>query len=70
MKIYQQLMMILGFSLAGELLSSFLPSFLPIPGSILGLLLFFAALKAKIIKKEQIEQVAPFFSLTILYQCI
>ena len=53
MKIVFQFARIMGFCLAGELLHALLP--LPIPASIWGLLLLFAALRLGIVKLEKIE---------------
>lgn len=58
MKYVQQFSIIMGISLAGELLKYFLP--LPIPASIYGLLLLFAALCTGMLKLEQVEKTADF----------
>ncbi|MEJ8306196.1 CidA/LrgA family protein [Saccharibacillus sacchari] len=47
---------LLGFSLAGVLLHDALH--LPLPGNVMGLLLFLAALFAKVVKLEWVEQSA------------
>lgn len=53
MKFLYPFVIILCFTFLGELLNYFLP--LPIPASIWGLLLLFAALRLKIVKLEKIE---------------
>lgn len=58
MKIVRQLLLILLFSLMGEILNSLLP--LPIPASIYGLLLLFAALCLHIVKLEDVHRTATF----------
>ena len=67
MKIYVQLMIILVFSVIGETLSSLLH--LPVPGSIIGLVLLFLALQFKIIRLRHINQVGQFLlaNMTILF---
>lgn len=67
MKLYKELTYILGFSFIGHIISTMLK--LPIPSSIIGLLLFFIALKTKIIKIEKVEKTSNFFieSLPILF---
>ncbi|CCV63945.1 putative murein hydrolase LrgA protein [Alteracholeplasma palmae J233] len=54
MKILYQLSIIIGFTLLGELISSVLP--FAFPGSIIGLILFFLALKFKIVKLEWVQE--------------
>ena len=49
---------ILGFCLAGEVLHYFLP--LPVPASIYGLLLMFAALQAGLLKPERVKAASAF----------
>ncbi len=58
MKYAFQLMIILGFCLAGELLNALIP--LSIPASVYGLLLLFLLLLTGIIRLEQVEGVANF----------
>ena len=58
MKFLIQFLIIIAFSFAGELLHFLLP--LPIPASIYGLILLFAALCCKIIKVSQIKESAYF----------
>lgn len=53
-----QTAIILGFTLAGELLHLLLP--LPIPAAIYGLVLLFLALTLKIVKVSQIREVSGF----------
>ncbi|KXT76737.1 CidA/LrgA family protein [Streptococcus sp. DD12] len=67
MKIYVQLMIILVFSVLGETLSSLLH--LPVPGSIIGLILLFLALQFKVIRLRHINQVGQFLlaNMTILF---
>ena len=55
MKLYVQLMIILCFSFAGEAISTLLR--LPVPGSIIGLLLLFIALEMKWIRLRHIDKV-------------
>ncbi len=50
MKYLTQFLIIIGFSLAGELLNWLIP--LPIPASIYGIILLFLALKIKWVKVE------------------
>ncbi|WP_164682843.1 CidA/LrgA family protein [Streptococcus hyointestinalis] len=67
MKLYVQLMYILIFSLLGECLST---SFsLPVPGSIIGLVLLFLSLQFKIIRLRHIYDVGQFLlsNMTILF---
>ena len=49
---------ILGFCLAGEVLHYFLP--LPVPASIYGLLLMFAALQTGLLKPERVKAASAF----------
>ncbi|MDR1605891.1 MAG: CidA/LrgA family protein [Streptococcaceae bacterium] len=67
MKIYFQLLYILLFSLAGEILSTGFN--LPVPGSIIGMLLLFLALKFKLIRLRQIYDAGQFMieNMTILF---
>lgn len=53
MKLLKSLCIIFGFSYLGELLNEIFN--LPIPGSIIGLLLLFVALYSRIIKLESVE---------------
>lgn len=55
MEILVQFFMIALFSFAGEFLSTTFG--LPIPGSMIGLILFFTALKTEIIKLERVQTV-------------
>ncbi|GFH43309.1 CidA/LrgA family protein [Lactococcus hodotermopsidis] len=67
MKFYFQFMFILIFSLIGEICSTTLN--LPIPGSIIGMILLFLALKFKFIRLRQINDVGQFLlaNMTILF---
>lgn len=58
MKYIKQIMIILLFSFLGELLNYIIP--LSIPASIYGMALLFLALTTKIIKLEQIEDIAEY----------
>ncbi|MCI6018922.1 MAG: CidA/LrgA family protein [Clostridiales bacterium] len=59
MKLLFQFGIIAIFTFIGEILNYIIP--LPIPASIYGLVLLFAALCMKIIKLEQVENAADFF---------
>lgn len=58
MKYLLQFLIIIGFSLAGELLNHLLP--LPIPASIYGIILLFVFLELKWVKVHQIKEVSNF----------
>lgn len=58
MKYLKQLLIILAFSLAGELLQTLIP--LPIPAAIYGLVLLFLALLTGLLKPERIADTADF----------
>ena len=58
MKYLKQLLIILAFSLAGELLQTVIP--LPIPAAIYGFILLFLALLTGLLKAEAIEKTAAF----------
>ena len=58
MKYLSQLIIILGFTFVGEALQRLIP--LPIPASIYGLALLFAALCLKIVKLEQVAETGAF----------
>lgn len=58
MKYLSQFCIILGFTLAGETLQQLLP--IPIPASVYGLVLLFAALCLKLVKPEQVKTVSGF----------
>ena len=60
MKYLSQFLIILGFTLAGEALQRLLP--LPIPASVWGLVLLFAALCLGIVKLEQVKAVGGFLT--------
>lgn len=59
MKYLQQFTIIFATSLAGELLRFIIP--LPVPASVYGLTLMFCALYFRVLKVEQVEDVANFF---------
>ena len=61
MKTLNQLAIILGLWALGEYISSFIQSVVVIPGSIIGMILLFILLKAKVIKLESINEVSYFF---------
>lgn len=67
MKLYVQLMIILFFSLIGEAISTFFQ--LPVPGSIIGLVLLFLALEFKVVRLRHIFHVGEFLlaNMTILF---
>lgn len=58
MKYLSQFCIILGFTLAGEALQRLIP--LPIPASVWGLALLFAALCLKIVRPEQVKEASAF----------
>ena len=58
MKYIKQALIILAFTLAGELLAKAIP--LPIPAAIYGFILLFAALCAGVLKPDAIDQTANF----------
>ena len=58
MKYLTQFLRILGFTLAGELLQRVIP--LPVPASVYGLVLLFAALCTGVVKLEQVKDGAGF----------
>ena len=60
MKYLSQFVIILGFTLLGEALQRLIP--LPIPASVYGLLLLFAALCCKLVRLEQVKETAGFLS--------
>ena len=67
MKLYVQLMIIFMISLVGEGISSVFP--LPVPGSIIGLVLLFLALQFKLLRLRHISMVGNFLlaNMTILF---
>lgn len=67
MKLYVQLMIIFMISLVGEGISSVFH--LPVPGSIIGLVLLFLALKFKLLRLRHISMVGNFLlaNMTILF---
>lgn len=58
MKYVYQFLIIIVFSFIGELLHYFIP--LPIPASIYGIILLFAALQCRIIKVKDIQETSSF----------
>lgn len=58
MKYVVQFLIIVAFSFAGELLHALLP--LPVPASIYGIVLLFAALQLKWVKERHIQETATF----------
>lgn len=58
MKYLTQFLRILAFTLAGELLQRLVP--LPIPASVYGLVLLFAALNTGLVKLEQVKEAGGF----------
>lgn len=58
MKYFGQFLIIMGFTLVGEALQRLLP--LPIPASVYGLLLLFAALCLGAVKLEQVREAGDF----------
>ena len=60
MKLLIQFLIIIAFSFAGELLHYLLP--LPIPASIYGIVLLFAALELKVIKVKHIRETSSLTS--------
>lgn len=67
MKYVSQFLIIMTISLLGEILSRLSP--LPIPASVLGIVLLFAALCLKIVKIEQVKEVGTFLTsiLSVLF---
>ncbi|MHA7109045.1 CidA/LrgA family protein [Sunxiuqinia elliptica] len=59
MKVFKQLLILLGINFAGELISHYLQ--LPIPGSITGMILLLVLLLTGVIKEMQIAETADFF---------
>lgn len=60
MKIFNQLGIILGIWASGELISSMLSNFFNLPGTIVGMILLFLLLQFKVIKEQDIKDVADF----------
>lgn len=60
MKYLTQFLIIMGFTLLGEALQRLIP--LPIPASVYGLALLFAALCLKIVKIEQVKETGAFLT--------
>lgn len=62
MKIIKQLFWIFLFSLLGTIVSELISSFIAIPGSVLGMILMFITLHTKILKVEQVDNVATWIT--------
>ena len=60
MKYLSQFLIILGFTFAGEALQRIIP--LPIPATVYGLLLLFAALCLGLVKLEQVKETGHFLA--------
>ena len=60
MKYLSQFLIIMGFTLAGEVLQKLIP--LPVPASVYGIALLFLALNFKLVKLEQVKDVGGFLS--------
>lgn len=60
MKYLNQFLIILGFTLTGEALQMLIP--LPIPASVYGIVLLFAALCLGLVKPEQVREAGGFFT--------
>ena len=69
MKYISQFLIIMGFTMAGEALQRLLP--IPVPASVYGLVLLFAALCLGIVKLPQVKTTGNFLSslLPILFVC-
>lgn len=58
MKYFKQLLLIFFLTLVGSFISAYLP--LPIPGSVIGLLILFILLLTKVVKKEHLSEMSTF----------
>ena len=67
MKIFLQLLIIFGFSFIGNVISNVFR--LPVPGSILGMILLFLALQFKILEFRHVDEAGSFLinNMTILF---
>lgn len=67
MKIYMQLLIIFGFSFIGNVISTLFH--LPIPGSIIGMVLLFLALQFKLLEFRHVDEAGSFLinNMTILF---
>ncbi|WEG73524.1 CidA/LrgA family protein [Vagococcus intermedius] len=67
MKLFKQFLLIISFSYLGEIVSKLFN--LPIPGSVIGMLLLFTALYFKVVKVEEVDTVGTFLldNLSILF---
>lgn len=62
MKVFKQLIIIIGFTLLGVLISYLLSlAHINFPGSLIGMILLFIFLLTKIVKVESIDEVSKFF---------
>lgn len=62
MKIIKQLFWIFLFSLLGELSSLLLADFIPIPGSVIGMILLFLALHYDVLKLSAVDEVGSWLT--------
>lgn len=69
MKYLRQFCIIIGFSFAGELLHLWVP--LPIPASVYGMVLLFAALMLGLVKPEQVRETGQLLVgiMSVLFVC-
>ncbi|MDH8677715.1 CidA/LrgA family protein [Fusibacter bizertensis] len=58
MKIINQLGIIMGFWITGDLLSRLISSFVQIPSAIMGMVLFAIALTTGVIKEQQVKEIS------------
>ena len=67
MKLFKEFLLIISFSYLGEIVSKLFK--LPIPGSVIGMLLLFAALYFKFVKVDDVDTVGTFLldNLSILF---
>lgn len=62
LKIFSQLFWIFLFSLLGEILSAIISPFIPIPGSVIGLVLLFFALHFNWIEMDKVKEVGTWLT--------
>lgn len=67
MKLFKEFLLIISFTYLGDILSKTLH--LPVPGSVIGMLLLFSALYFKVVKIDDVETVGTFLldNLSILF---
>lgn len=67
MKLYKELMYIIGFAYLGQIISRVLN--IPVPGSVIGLIIFFIFLKTEIIHLSKVETSSKFLveNLAVLF---